>query len=255
MQGDIPMSEQTYSSREEARKILEILCRSSTLLLLPSPVFETTKDVLFTAERDFPLLPIPFKQTETIAALKAIEGSVASVLLSVRHNLPKPPRITVCLEKATAFLFQAYLATVGGHGKLDSRVKSLIPGTYGNPNITHFLTTRTDTDLLQAQSDPYRRMSANLYKTKRDGEYYHIHGSLEASTTLKMIGLEPFRPDLRDHESIVETIESAVQRFTLEELEDLNLKHGQAGIPVLRHEEFLMSPHVSYVQGRFCHYH
>lgn len=101
-----------------------------------------------------------------------------------------------------------------------------------------------DTDLLQAQSNPYRRMSANLYETKRPGEYYHIHGSLEASTTLQMLGLEPFRPDLADHSAIVDTIESKVKLHTIEELEELNLKNRQAGIPALKHEEFLQTQHV-----------
>ena len=101
-----------------------------------------------------------------------------------------------------------------------------------------------DTDLLRAQSDQYRRMSANLYATKRKGEYYHIHGSLEASTTLKMIGLEPFRSDLKSHEAIVDAIEGAVQKFTIEELEDLNRENRQAGVPVLKHEDFLKTNHV-----------
>ena len=92
-------------------------------------------------------------------------------------------------------------------------------------------------------------MSANLYRTKRPEEYYHIHGSLEASTTLKMIGLEPFRPDLREHDAIVETIETAVQRFTVEELEHMNLENRQAGIPVLKHDEFLKTNHVGYLDG------
>jgi hypothetical protein len=87
-----------------------------------------------------------------------------------------------------------------------------------------FVDLQTDTDLHQAQSDPYRRMSANLYKTKRPGEYYHIHGSLDASTTLKMIGLEPFRSDLIDHDAIVNVIEPAIQNFTIEELEVLNIQ-------------------------------
>jgi hypothetical protein len=102
----------------------------------------------------------------------------------------------------------------------------------------------TDTDLLQAQSNPYRRMSANLYKTKQPGQYYHIHGSLDASTTLRMLGLEPFRPDLQSHEDIVNTIEPAVEKFTVQELEDLNLKNRQAGIPALKHEELLKTNHV-----------
>lgn len=101
-----------------------------------------------------------------------------------------------------------------------------------------------DTDLLQAQSDPYRRMSANLYETARPGEYYHIHGSLEASTTLNMIGLESFRPDLKTQEAIVGAIETQVKKYTVEELEGLNKLNRQAGVPAYKHEEFLGTPHV-----------
>ena len=88
-------------------------------------------------------------------------------------------------------------------------------------------------------------MSANLYQTKNPGEYYHIHGSLEASTTLKMIGLEPFRPDLQTHESIVEAIEPAVQKFSVQELESMNAANRQAGVPALKHEDFVQTEHVS----------
>lgn len=88
-------------------------------------------------------------------------------------------------------------------------------------------------------------MSANLYATKTPNEFYHIHGSLEASTTLNMIGLEPYRPDLTSHEQIVETIESAVKKFTVEELEKLNAQHRQAGVKAFPHTEFLNTPHVS----------
>jgi hypothetical protein len=89
-------------------------------------------------------------------------------------------------------------------------------------------------------------MSANLYETKVPGEYYHIHGSLEASTTLGMIGLEPYRPDLKTHQDIVDVIEGAVKKFSVTELEELNAKNRQAGVPALKHEEFLQTPHVSY---------
>ena len=53
------------------------------------------------------------------------------------------------------------------------------------------------TDLNQAQSDPYRRMSANLYRTKEKDRFYHIHGSLDATTCLEMIGLPAFVPGLK----------------------------------------------------------
>jgi hypothetical protein len=103
-----------------------------------------------------------------------------------------------------------------------------------------------DTDLLQAQSDAYRRMSANLYETKTQGDYYHIHGSLEATTTLSMIGLPPFRPDLTTHEDIANTIATAVKQFTTQELEEMNAANRQAGVPVLKREDFLKTLHVGH---------
>lgn len=87
-------------------------------------------------------------------------------------------------------------------------------------------------------------MSANLYETAEAGEYYHIHGSLEASTTLEMIGLPSHWPELQAHEDIVGAIEPAVKKFTVAELEALNAKNRQAGVKAYKHEEFLQTPHV-----------
>lgn len=223
------MAKSRYSAGDESRRLLDLLLDESALdqSSLPAGVRCRAKNVTFKSSRDFPYFPIPFKETETSAALKALEAAAAAALLDARNGGDGERRITIDLERTTAFLFQAYLATVGGLGKLDPEVKKLLK----------------DTDLLKAQSDSYRRMSANLYETKRPGEYYHIHGSLEASTTLKMIGLEPFRPDLKTHEEISNTIEAAVKKFTVEELEQMNAEHKQAGVPVLKHEDFLKTQH------------
>ncbi|RFU26925.1 hypothetical protein B7463_g9429, partial [Scytalidium lignicola] len=217
-----------YSSIEESRAIFDLLCDLGDAVALPPAIQDIRHNVKFTSSRNLPYFPIPFKESETASALKALEGCVASALADLKGgDGPRERAITVNLENATNFLFQAYVATVGGYGKLDKGVKSMLK----------------DTDLLQAQSDPYRRMSANLYETKDPGEYYHIHGSLEASTTLRMIGLEPFRPDLRDHPAIVETIEGAVKKFTIPQLEQLNAENRQAGIKAFKHEDFLKTPH------------
>ena len=105
--------------------------------------------------------------------------------------------------------------------------------------------TRIDTDLLAAQSNGYRRMSANLYRTKNPGEFFHIHGSLEATTTLNMLGLDGHRPDLTDYEEIIKTIEHEVQKYTAAELEDMNRERRQAGVTAFKHEDFVKTPHVS----------
>ena len=88
-------------------------------------------------------------------------------------------------------------------------------------------------------------MSANLYQTKNPGEFFHIHGSLEATTTLNMLGLDGHRPDLTDYEEIIKTIEHEVQKYTAAELEDMNRERRQAGVTAFKHEDFIKTPHVS----------
>lgn len=119
----------TYSSKKEALTILQYLCNQFDPISLPAGVASRAEYVQFVAERDQPYFPIPFKETETTAALKAIEASVASLLADTRQEGQVPERkIHVDLEKTTAFLFQAYLARVGGYGKLDKGVKSMLKG-------------------------------------------------------------------------------------------------------------------------------
>ena len=87
-------------------------------------------------------------------------------------------------------------------------------------------------------------MSANLYKTKNMDEFFHIHGSLEATTTLNMIGLEGQRPDLTEYEDIIKVIESHVQKYSAAELEEMNKERRQAGVTAFKFEDFKNTPHV-----------
>lgn len=100
-----------------------------------------------------------------------------------------------------------------------------------------------DTDLNQAQSVLYRRLSANLYRTKNPGEYYHIHGSLDADVTLEMLGLPRHNPQLTDYRAIIDHIEAAVMKHTAAELDRLNVRHRQAGIQALTWDQFRRTPH------------
>ena len=122
----------SYSSLAETKRITGLL---SSLVSLPPAADEARRTVEFTAVRDLPYFPIPFKETEVTAALKAIEGSLAHAILRLRDGdgqttQTPPSRITVNLEKTTAFLFEAYLATVNGYGKLDPEVKKLLKGAF-----------------------------------------------------------------------------------------------------------------------------
>ncbi|KAG5994639.1 hypothetical protein E4U54_003044, partial [Claviceps lovelessii] len=117
-----------YSSIAESSIILDFLVLLLDETSLPQPARRKRGLVQFTGSRNKPYFFIPFKETELAAALKAIEACVASSLADEKFGDRECEhrRITVNLEKTTAFLFQAYLARVGGLGKLDEDVKKFL---------------------------------------------------------------------------------------------------------------------------------
>lgn len=119
-----------FSSTQEATRILDTLsgrfARDETSF--PKAALDKLGDVAFKSSRNLPYFPIPLKETEAGAALKAIEGAVASCLMDLRDGSTKSRAIGVDLEKTTAFLFQTYLATVGGYGKLEPEAKKFLKG-------------------------------------------------------------------------------------------------------------------------------
>jgi hypothetical protein len=62
---------------------------------------------------------------------------------------------------------------------------------------------------------------------------------------LNMIGLEAYRPDLTDYRQCIDTIESHVKQFTVDELEKMNARERQAGVEALKWEDFKKTSHVS----------
>jgi hypothetical protein len=80
-----------------------------------------------TANTGSPYFPSPLKQTEAISALKAVEAGIASSIADLKDGSTSRS-INVDLERATAFLFSTYLATVGGMDKANPKVKKLLKG-------------------------------------------------------------------------------------------------------------------------------
>jgi hypothetical protein len=80
-----------------------------------------------TANTGSPYFPSPLKQTEAISALKAVEAGVASAIAGLSDG-SRARKINVDMERATAFLFSTYLATVGGFDKSNPNAKKLLKG-------------------------------------------------------------------------------------------------------------------------------
>lgn len=118
-----------YSPTQEARRILAFLCRQSHALNLPPNVPHNQDAVHFHSTADRIFFPIPFKETETLAALKGVEGLVVAEIVNLRFGPQEKKRnVSVSLEAATYFGCQAYMAKVGGLGKLDPGVRSKLKG-------------------------------------------------------------------------------------------------------------------------------
>lgn len=114
---------EVYSPKREAQKIFHLLCALKGGLSLPEDTTSLMKNVEFTSERDMIYFPIPFKETETAAALKGIEALVATSLASLKYG-EQQRRIKIDLEQTTCFLFQTYLSTIDGLGKYDAGTRT-----------------------------------------------------------------------------------------------------------------------------------
>jgi hypothetical protein len=117
----------SYSPVQESRRIYDLLCDQAEQLGLPPNTSQIAKNVKIESKYNRVYFPIPFKETETASALKAIEGTVACALADLKYG-NQDREVRVDLEKATCFLFQAYLATVDGLGKLDKGVRAKLKG-------------------------------------------------------------------------------------------------------------------------------
>lgn len=118
-----------YSPVREAGRIFSLLCDQTDRLDLPPGAVGGKDAVSFYSSHDEIYFPIPFKETETLAALKGIEGSVAAAIADLRYGQsPQKRNVKVNLERATAFGCQAYMAKVDGLSKLDPGVKSKLKG-------------------------------------------------------------------------------------------------------------------------------
>ncbi|EMR89520.1 hypothetical protein ACHAPC_000895 [Botrytis cinerea] len=220
--GSTPYS--VINGSQEATRTLQQLVSSE----LPSEVLKHLEKVTYTTATDGTQIyfPCPFKETEATVALKSVEASVVAAIADLRYGEQKR-KIEINLEQTATFLFSTYIATIAGMNKQHPDVKSKLK----------------DTDLLKAQAILYRRLSANLYETKNPGEYFHIHGSLEAGKTLNMIGLEAYRPDLTEYRECINVIEKHVKQYTAAELEVMNAKINQAGVTALKWEDFKKTSH------------
>ncbi|KAG4277062.1 hypothetical protein FPRO04_14207 [Fusarium proliferatum] len=97
----------------------------------------------------------------------------------------------------------------------------------------------TDAATLFLES-PIRRLTSNIYRTK-DGRWYHLHGSMNATPTMEMLGVQDVDVSI---EEAIQIYAEKVAQWDSEEIEKVaNDRFKQAGVICYEPEEFLSSEH------------
>lgn len=163
---------------------------------------------------DFPVIPGPLKAVSVAASLHAMAGVVANEILTQR-GIPHDNKVTVNTTHAAFWLATIGMGYVGGkdivsiakNKELDSIVPSFEQGWY-------------DTFL--------KYKGTSIYPTKNPEVWYQIHGSLDAVTLLKAMGLDPEYP-CKSVDEAWNYIASYTRTKTPEELELFNIYNGFCG--------------------------
>jgi len=122
-------NEAAYSVTADAYTALEALV-TTCYDELPQAALQNVREVRFTSpspRSDSPVFPCPLKENETVSAIKGLEACVASVIADLRFG-QRSRATSVDVRKVTCFLMSAYITTVDGLTKADSRVREKLIG-------------------------------------------------------------------------------------------------------------------------------
>ncbi|ODQ78899.1 hypothetical protein BABINDRAFT_162564 [Babjeviella inositovora NRRL Y-12698] len=218
------ISSKPYTITAEATRIFNSLVNDPRLDV-PETVKCAARHVTIQARHEVPFLPTPLKMTESSTALWAYLSAWSLAIMSARYGLGEETAV-IDSEQATLYLLSFALVRFNGVPILDERFASRI--------------AQYDTGM---SSEPYRAMATNIYPT-RDGKFYYLHGSLNATRILRMVDMPDSQPELTRDEAIVAHTENLSQNFDSHWLEiTANERYKQAGTVCNTFEEFLASEH------------
>ncbi|RDW83538.1 uncharacterized protein DSM5745_03864 [Aspergillus mulundensis] len=213
-----------YCVQTEAARVLAERLLNGTAIDVPDSFKEAAKRVRFIGD-SAPFIPTPLRITESSSALNAYVAAIASAISKDRYGIDYQD-ITVNTDVASLFLMSIILPTVGA-----KRTPAL-----QHPTVTKELAKG---DLYQTQK-PIHQQCTNVYQTK-DGRWFHLHGSMNAGHTMKMVGVA--EQDVT-HEEAQRIYMDKVAQWDSEEIDRVaNEEYKQAGVICNTPDEFFASEH------------
>lgn len=198
---------------EDARRVFELLATRTPGFTDDRALWETVKF----EGRPEPMIPGPMKSPVVSAALHAMCGLVGNELLELRDGTPaKDSSVTVNTDHAGIWLGSTFTAYVNGS------------------DISTLARNRTLSTIFQRDFEqgfgvgPLAGRATALYPTKDPKVWYQLHGSLDASKTLTSMGIDMNVP-LGSFAEGYDYIRQHVQRWSADELEMHNVRHGLCG--------------------------
>ncbi|RDW63606.1 hypothetical protein BP6252_11151 [Coleophoma cylindrospora] len=210
-----------YNVQREARNALLNQVLTDSRLGLSPAVIEACKEVTFVGD-DKPFIPTPLKITESSSALSGLVGALASVVAAERYGVHQGVEINT--DKATLFLMSVLLPTVNGVSFLE---------------VDIIRKAMAEADIYD-MGKPIHRQCTNIYQCK-DKRWFHLHGSMNASRTMEMVGVP--EQDVTKEEA-QKIYGKKVAQWNSEEIDQTaNEKYHQAGVICNTPEEFFATPH------------
>ncbi|KAI1761931.1 CoA-transferase family III [Hypoxylon sp. FL1150] len=214
------MADDSYTIQKEASRILHSVLLRDSRLQIPESVKAAAQRTSFDASAlQAPFLPAPVKCTESSAALWALLATFGNAIAGERYGLADQ-RVVVNSDVASLFLFSFLLLRVGGKPISDPELRRRYSIYDTTSQFTH-----------------WRRLVTNVYPT-RDGRWFHLHGGLDSTPCLKMLGL-PEQRDLAEEMDAIEGLSETVRKFDADWLDiEANEFWRQAGGICLTPEEY-----------------
>ncbi|RAL02812.1 CoA-transferase family III [Aspergillus ibericus CBS 121593] len=196
----------------DARRVFEILASRT-------PDFTKNKaawDTVHFEGRPEPMVQGPIKSPVMAAALHAMAGLVANELLELRDGkLTVQNSVTVDTDHAGIWLGSALTTYING-----SDVPDLAR--------SRKLGTLFDQDFEQGFGKGISSRATAIYQTKDPHVWYQLHGSLDANTALRSMGINP-DVTFDTPQGYYDYIQEYVSKWTPDELEMHNVRHGLCG--------------------------
>lgn len=198
---------------EDARRIFEVLASRTPGFTKDHDLWDTVR---FEGRPD-PMVPGPMKSPLVSAALHAMCGLVGNELLEIRDKKPATQsRVTVNTDHAGIWLGSTFTAYVEGS------------------DLSTLLRSRSLSKIFVRNFEqgfgvgPLAGRATAIYPTKDPGVWYQLHGSLDASKTLKSMAIDMDTP-LHSLAEGYNYIRNHVQKWSADELEMHNVRHGLCG--------------------------